>query len=67
MLTGHHDATQLPVVMLGRAGGQIKCGQNLDYRHESDRQMCRLYLSMLEKMGVRLDKFGDAREPLAEV
>jgi hypothetical protein len=67
MLNGHHDATQLPVVMLGGAGGKMKGGQNLDYLGQSDRQMCRLYLSMMDKMGVQLDKFGDAREPLAEV
>jgi hypothetical protein len=29
--------------------------------------MCRLYLSIMEKMNVRPDKFGDATEPLAEV
>jgi hypothetical protein len=67
MLTGSHDATQLPVVMLGGAGGQIKGAQNLDYFDKSDRQMCRLYLSMMDKMGVRLDKFGDATEPLPDV
>src|SRR5947207_7213481 len=31
MLTGNHDATQLPVVMLGGAGGRIKGGRVLDY------------------------------------
>jgi hypothetical protein len=67
MLTGHHDATQLPVVMLGTAGGQIQGGQNLDYLGQSDRQMCRLYLSMMNKMGVHLDHFGDATEPLSEI
>ena len=67
MLNGHHDATQLPVVMLGSAGGQIQGGQNLDYSGNSDRQMCRLYLSMMHKMGVQLDRFGDAEQPLAEV
>ena len=67
MLNGHHDATQLPVVMLGSAGGQIQGGQNLDYSGKSDRQMCRLYLSMMDKMGVQLDRFGDAEQPLAEV
>ena len=67
MLNGHHDATQLPVVMLGKAGGQIKGGQNLDYSGQADRQMCRLYLSMMNKMGVQLDRFGDATQPLAEV
>ena len=39
----------------------------LDYRDKPNRQMCRLYLSMMDKMNVRLDKFGDATERLAEV
>jgi hypothetical protein len=67
MLNGHHDATQLPVVMVGGGGGQLKGGQNLDYLGQSDRQMCRLYLSMMNKMGVKLDSFGDATRPLDEV
>ena len=67
MMTGGHDATQLPVVMLGRGGGKIQTGRVLDYRGHPNRQMCRLYLSMMDKMGVHLDKFGDATEPLAEV
>ncbi len=67
MLNGHHDATQLPVVMLGTAGGRIKGGQNLNFLDDSNRQMCRLYLSMMDKMGVQLDRFGDATEPLHEV
>jgi hypothetical protein len=67
MLTGHHDATQLPVVLLGSAGGRIQGGQNLDYLGKPDRQMCRLYLSMMDKMGVHLDRFGDATEPLETV
>ena len=67
MLNGHHDANQLPVVMLGGGGGRIQGGQNLDYLNKSNRQMCRLYLSMMDKMGVRLEQFGDATEPLDEV
>ena len=67
MITGHHDANQLPVVMLGGGGGRIKGGRNLDYLGKPDRQMCRLYLTMMDKMGVRLDEFGDAREPLSEI
>jgi len=67
MITGHHDANQLPVVLLGGGGGRIKGGRNLDYLGKPDRQMCRLYLTMMDKMGVRLDEFGDAREPLSEI
>ena len=53
--------------MLGGGGGRIKGGRNLDYLGKPDRQMCRLYLTMMDKMGVHLDKFGDAREPLLEI
>jgi hypothetical protein len=67
MLNGHHDASQLPVVLLGRAGGRIQGGRNLDYLGKPDRQMCRLYLSMMDKLDVRLDRFGDAAEPLDEL
>jgi len=67
MMTGSHDATQLPVVMLGRGGGRIETGRVLDYRDKPNRQMCRLYLSMMDKMNVRPETFGDATEPLAEV
>jgi Protein of unknown function (DUF1552) len=67
MLTGGHDATQLPVVLLGRGGGKIQTGRVLDYRDKPNRQMCRLYMSMMGKMNVRMDKFGDATEKLAEV
>jgi hypothetical protein len=67
MLTGSHDATQLPVVMLGGAGGRIRGGRVLDYKEKADRQMCRLYLSMMDKMDVRLPAFGDATKPLEEV
>jgi len=67
MLNGNHDANQLPVVLLGGGGGRIQGGRVLDYKDKPDRQMCRLYLSLMDKMNVRLDKFGDATRPLDEV
>ena len=67
MLTGSHDAMQLPVVILGGAGGRLQGGRVLDYKEKPDRQMCRLYLSMMDKMNVRLPKFGDATRQLEEV
>src|SRR5436190_1451677 len=57
MLTGNHDANQLPVIMLGGAGGRIKGGRVLDYKEKPERQMCRLYLSMMDKMNVRPPPF----------
>ena len=67
MLTGSHDATKLPVVLLGGAGGQIKTGRTLDYLDKPNRKMCSLYLSLLDKVGVNLKSFGDSDERLAEV
>ena len=67
MLTGGHDATQLPVVVLGRAGGRLQTGRVLDYKEKPNRKMCSLYLSLLDKFDVRLDRFGDSAERLAEV
>jgi Protein of unknown function (DUF1552) len=67
MMTGSHDATQLPMVMVGRGGGRIQTGKTLNYRDKTNRQACRLYLSMMDKMQVRPGKFGDATEPLDEV
>jgi hypothetical protein len=67
MLTGNHDATQLPVIVLGGAGGRLKGGRVLDYLGKPNRKMCSLYLSLLDKAGLHLDEFGDSREPLAEV
>lgn len=67
MMTGHHNNDQLPVVLLGRGGGQIKTGRILDYLGKPNRRMCSLYLSLLEKAGVKLDRFGDSKERLAEV
>ena len=67
MLTGNHDATQLPVIVLGGAGGRLKGGRVLDYRGKPNRKMCSLYLSLLDKAGLHLDEFGDSRERLAEV
>jgi hypothetical protein len=67
MMTGSHDATQLPVVVLGRGGGRINSGRILDYKEKPNRQMCRLYLSIMDKMDVHPTRFGDATEPLTEV
>lgn len=67
MMNGHHDATQLPVVVVGGAGGQLQGGRVLDYSGQSERQMCRLYLSLMQKVGLPIDQFGDATQPLAEV
>jgi hypothetical protein len=67
MLTGNHDATQLPVVLLGGAGGRLRGGRVLDYHDKPNRKMCSLFLAMMGKAGLHLKAFGDSNELLAEV
>jgi hypothetical protein len=67
MLTGRHDATQLPVVLLGNAGGRIEGGRVLDFRESPNRKLCSLFLTLLDKAGVHLNAFGDSKEPLTEI
>src|SRR5262249_41161307 len=67
MMTGNHDNQQLPVVLVGRGGGQLRTGRILDYMKKPNRKMCSLYLSLMDKTGVRLDNFGDSNDLLAEI
>lgn len=67
MAGAKHDNDQLPVIVLGGGGGRIQGGRVLDYTGKPNRQLCRLFLSLLDKMEVRPKSFGDAQEMLEEV
>jgi hypothetical protein len=64
-----HGAYQLPVLITGKGGGTIKGGRILDYLDKGDanRKMCSLHLSLMDRMGVKLDGFGDATTRLVEL
>jgi Protein of unknown function (DUF1552) len=62
-----HNNDQLPVIILGGAGGRIKGGRALDYTGKPNRQLSRLFLSMMDKMEVRPKSFGDGKQRLEEV
>lgn len=51
----HHD---LPVLLAGGAGGQIKGGRHIRYAPKTP--MNNLFLTMLDKLGVPAEKFGDS-------
>jgi hypothetical protein len=57
-----HDNTRLPLVMAGGLGGTLETGRTLNYLKAGDdnRRMCSLYLSIMDRMGIKLDRFGDA-------
>ena len=67
MAGAKHDNDQLPVILLGGGGGRIQGGRVLDYKDKPDRQLCRLFLSMMDKMEQRPATFGDAKRMLEEV
>ena len=62
-----HDSGKLPVLLVGGLGGKLETGRVLNYldRDKDNRKLCSLYLSLMDRMGVKADHFGDATEPLA--
>jgi hypothetical protein len=62
-----HESSRLPLVTVGGLGGTLTTGRVLDYRARGNdnRKLCSLYLSLADRMGVRLDRFGDADTRLA--
>jgi hypothetical protein len=64
-----HQADEMPILLAGRGGGSLRTGRVLDFkdRKVEDRRACSLYLSLMDRMGVRLPRFGDAAKPLSEI
>src|SRR5712691_4435967 len=65
-----HSHIYLPLVLVGGGAGQLKGGRHL--RFPKDTPMNNLHMSLLEKAGVALEKFGDSTgtmdlEPLTGV
>ena len=57
-----HDNTRLPLVLAGGLGGTLQTGRTLNYVDAGDdnRKMSSLFLSLMDRLGVTLDQFGDA-------
>ena len=64
-----HDNSRLPVVLAGGLGGTLQTGRTLNYLNESDekRRICGLYLSLMDRYGIKQDKFGDATARLEHI
>ena len=62
-----HDSSKVPVILAGGLGGTLETGRVLDYTSKGDdnRKLCSLYLSIMDRMNVKLDRFGDAETRLA--
>ena len=53
-----HLHEDLPTLIAGRGGNFIKTGRRVVYRRETP--MCNLFLTMMDRMGVQMEHFGDA-------
>jgi hypothetical protein len=64
-----HDNFRLPLVLAGGLGGTLETGRVLNYldASEDNRKMCSLYLSLMDRFGVKLDQFGDSRTRLERI
>ncbi len=64
-----HDNSRLPLVLAGGLGGTLKTGRSLSYLNasEDNRKMCSLYLSLMDRFGIKQDRFGDSSTRLENI
>jgi len=64
-----HDNFRLPLLLTGGLGGTLKTGRALNYLKDGveNRKMCSLYLSLLDRFGVKAEEFGDSRTRLERI
>ena len=60
-----HDHADLPIVVAGKGGGTIATGQHLDLGRETP--LNNLFLSMLDRVGAKVDKLGDSSGRLTQI
>jgi hypothetical protein len=64
-----HDNMRLPLVLAGGLGGTLETGRTLNYMDAGadNRKMCSLYLSLMDRFGIKLEQFGDATTRLEKL
>jgi hypothetical protein len=60
-----HDHVNLPVIVAGGAVGRKKGGRHIKYTEPTP--LANLHLTLLDKVGVRLDKFADSQGKIDEL
>lgn len=62
-----HDSSKVPVLLTGGLSGNLETGRVMDYvgNDDDDRKLCSMYLSIMDRMGMKRDHFGDADKRLA--
>ncbi len=60
-----HDHTNLPILVAGGAAGSMKGGRHIRYSKATP--LANLHLTLLDKVGVRLDRFADSTGKVEEL
>jgi hypothetical protein len=53
-----HDHVNLPIIVAGGAAGNMQGGRHIQYQDPTP--LANLHLTLLDKVGVRLDSFADS-------
>jgi hypothetical protein len=54
-----HSHSNLPVVLVGGGAGKLKGGRHIKFGEPTP--LANLHLTLLDKLGIHLDKFGDSK------
>ncbi len=57
-----HNPHNLPILLGGRAHGTLNPGRHITYN--KDTPLCNLYMAMLDRAGIKVDRFADSTGPL---
>jgi len=60
-----HDHVNLPIVVAGGAAGRVKGGRHIRYAEPTP--LANLHLTLLERVGVRMDAFADSKGKVDEL
>ena len=60
-----HDHINLPILVAGGGAGKLKGGRHI--RYEERTPLANLHLTLLEKVGVRMDSFADSKGKVEEL
>lgn len=60
-----HTHENLPIIVAGRGDGQLKPGRHLTY--ENNTPVANLYMTLLDRAGVRPEAFGDSTGKLVQL
>ncbi len=55
-----HARENLPILLAGRGGGTLRTGRHVDFNWKRQTPLANLYVEMLHRMNLKVDKFGDS-------